>query len=358
MTKSKFPLSQTIWLATLTSGLFLVTELYKPAQASLTPNQSATLPRDSLISVRFEAPGDVAPKSSIGGGVRGKVQFASPGEAGPRTSIGGGVRGNVQFASPGESAPRNTLGGGVRGNVQFGTPGESAPRNTLGGGVRGNVQFGTPGEAAPRNTLGGGVRGDVQFGTPGEAAPRTTLGGGVRSEEPPKMIAVLPPTKNGRTLSAHPTLFVYLPPTLSNEVFFSLQDEQGNTHYQTRLKISGQGGIISVTLPENAPELELDKNYAWFFAPIQPDDILRPDNYVVTGWVKRVKADVVSQSFSSPVEQATAYGKAGIWYDTLKILATAQRTQPNNATLAKEWKELLEQVELNAIATQPLTEQL
>ena len=313
MSKSKLSLSQSVLSATLISGLLLVTELYKPAQASLTPNERETLPSDSLISVRFEAPGDGAPKSSIGGGVRGNVQFAVPGDAAPRSSVGGGVRGNVQFAAPGEAAPRSSVGGGVRGNVQFGAPGDAAPRNSVGGGVRG--------------------------------------------DEPPAMAALLPSTKNGRTVSAHPTFFVYLPPTLSKEVFFSVQDEQGNNLYQTRRKISGQGGIISVTLPENAPALETGKNYVWFFAPILPDGILRPDNYVVTGWVKRVEANVGSDR-QSPVEQATAYGKAGIWYDTLKILATAQRSQPNNANLTKEWKELLEQVGLNAIATQPLAEQL
>ena len=378
MSKSKLSLSQSVLSATLISGLLLVTELYKPAQASLTPNERETLPSDSLISVRFEAPGDGAPKSSIGGGVRGNVQFAVPGDAAPRSSVGGGVRGNVQFAAPGEAAPRSSVGGGVRGNVQFGAPGDAAPRNSVGGGVRGNVQFAAPGEAAPRSSVGGGVRGNVQFGapgdaaprnsvgggvrgvqfgTPGDAAPRNSVGGGVRGDEPPAMAALLPSTKNGRTVSAHPTFFVYLPPTLSKEVFFSVQDEQGNNLYQTRRKISGQGGIISVTLPENAPALETGKNYVWFFAPILPDGILRPDNYVVTGWVKRVEANVGSDR-QSPVEQATAYGKAGIWYDTLKILATAQRSQPNNANLTKEWKELLEQVGLNAIATQPLAEQL
>src|ERR687885_329449 len=224
MSKSKLSLSQSVLSATLISGLLLVTELYKPAQASLTPNERETLPSDSLISVRFEAPGDGAPKSSIGGGVRGNVQFAAPGDAAPRNSVGGGVRGNVQFAAPGEAAPRSSVGGGVRGNVQFGAPGDAAPRNSVGGGVRG--------------------------------------------DEPPAMAALLPSTKNGRTVSAHPTFFVYLPPTLSKEVFFSVQDEQGNNLYQTRRKISGQGGIISVTLPENAPALETGKNYVWFFAPI------------------------------------------------------------------------------------------
>ena len=240
--------------------------------------------------------------------------------------------------------------------LEFKPPGDSAPPSSVGGGARGNVQFATPGDRAPSNSTGGGSRGDVEFSTPGDRSPSNTASGGTRNDSPPAMTAVIPPTKVGRTVSARPTFFVYLPPTLSKEAFFSLQDEQGNSHYQTRLSISGQGGIVSVTLPENARALEIGKNYMWVFAPIQPDGILRPDNYVVTGWVKRVEA--TGNSASSPLEQAIALAQAGIWYDTLSVLAAAKRSQPDNANLVKEWRELLEQVGLNAIATQPLSEQL
>jgi len=174
------------------------------------------------------------------------------------------------------------------------------------------------------------------------------------------MTALLPTTQHGRTAEARPTFFVYLPPTSSKEVFFSLQDEQGNHHYQTILKISGHRGVVSITLPDEAPELEVGTNYMWFFAPIEPDGILRPDNAGVTGWVKRVESPTQDSQNSAlnPIELATEYAKQGIWYDTLKILATAQLAQPDDAILIDEWKELLEQVELNAIATQPIAEQL
>ncbi len=351
---------QRLLSATLTSGLLVATVLNQSAEASLIPNEREPSANGSLISLEFKPPGDVAPTTSVGGGVRGNVQFAAPGDVAPTTSVGGGVRGNVQFAAPGDVAPTNSVGGGVRGDVQFAAPGDVAPTNSVGGGVRGDVQFTAPGNATPTNSVGGGVRSDVEFTAPGNAAPTNSVGGGVRSEDLPAMTALLPPSKLGLTVSARPTFFVYLPPTLSKEVFFSLQDEQGKHHYQTRLKLSGKGGIISITLPENAPELDMNKHYLWFFAPIQPNGILQPDNYVVTGWVKRVQPKVTGsrQSSSSAIEQATAYAQAGIWYDTLKVLAMAQKSQSDNATLTQEWKALLEQMELSAIATQPFAERL
>ena len=340
MSQATFYLSRSLLSPALTAGLILTTGL-----------------DNSIAAVEFKSPGDAAPRNSVGAGVRGNVQFATPGDRTPTNSTGAGSRGGVQFRAPGDRTPTNSTGAGSRGDVQFSPPGDRAPSNSGGAGSRGDVQFRTPGDRTPSNSVGGGSRDDLQFSTPGDRAPRDTNSGGSRSDTPPPMTAVIPPTKVGRTVSARPTFFVYLPPTLSRVAFFSLQDEQGNPHYQTRLSISGIGGIVSVTLPEDAPGLEMEKNYMWVFAPIQPDGILRPDNYLVTGWVKRVAGEN-NQALSSPIEQATALARAGIWYDTLRVLAAAKILEPNNTTIAKEWQELLEQVGLNAIATQPLVEQL
>ncbi|MGK7894657.1 MAG: DUF928 domain-containing protein, partial [Xenococcus sp. (in: cyanobacteria)] len=214
-----------------------------------------------------------------------------------------------------------------------------------------------PGQAATPNTsVGGGVRGDVQFALPGQAAtPNTSVGGGVRGKQIP-LTALVPSTQHGRTISARPTIFAYLPPIGAEEVFFSIQDEAGNSHYYTMLKVPAQGGLISVTLPESAPELELSKNYLWYFAPIEPDGILKPDNYHVTGWVKRIETDINQQEFaSSPIELATEYASAGIWYDTLEILVKAKHSDPSNQTLTSEWHDILKQVELEEIASEPIS---
>ena len=141
----------------------------------------------------------------------------------------------------------------------------------------------------PPNTVGGGVRGDVTFTLPGDGVPANTVGGGTRTDEL-KLIALVPENNIGRTLAARPTFYVYLPPTSSKEAFFSIQDQNRNHVYQTKLTISGEGGIVSFTLPDNAPELEIGQNYAWFFAPLDKDGVLRPDNYDATGWVKRVES--------------------------------------------------------------------
>ena len=333
MTQSKFGTFSTLLSATLGGVAVIGSSFYQSVQATPTAIGQG---REVLIS----------------------LQFTAPAEAAPRSTIGGGTRGNVRFAAPGEVAPNNTTGGGTRGNVKFAPPEDPAPVNTTSGGTRGNVRFAAPEEAAPSNTTGSVSRGNVRFQTAGEDAPANTTSGGTRTNEQLPLRALLPTTRYGRTVAARPTFFVYIPPTAAKEVFFSLQDERRNHVYQTVLKISGKGGIVSFTLPQDAPELEIDKNYVWFFAPIQPGGILQPDNNGANGWIRRVESQTAQNATGTPLERATAYAKDGIWYDTVAILAAAKQAQPGNATLASEWKDLLKEVGLEAIANQPIAEQL
>jgi Domain of Unknown Function (DUF928) len=333
MTQSKFTTFPTLLSATLSGVVVIASGFSQSVQASPKPIGEG---REVLISLQFQAPAEAAPTSTIGGGTRGSVRFAAPGEV----------------------APNNTTGGGTRGNVKFAPPEDAAPANTMGGGTRGNVRFAAPEEATLSNTVGVSSRGNVRFQASGEGAPPTTASGGTRTEEQEALRALLPTTRYGRTVAARPTFFVYLPPTAAKEVFFSLQDERRNHHYQTILKISGKGGIVSFTLPEDAPELEMGKNYVWFFAPIQPGGILQPDNNGAIGWIRRVESQTAQNATKTPLERATEYAQQGIWYDTLAILASAKLAQPGNDTLASEWKDLLKEVGLEAIATQPIAEQL
>ncbi len=224
-----------------------------------------------------------------------------------------------------------------------------------------SLQFKPPGDPTPATSVGGGTRGNVRFAPPGEAAPTTSVSGGSRGDEGSPIqenpgleaIALLPPTEHGRTISPRPTFFVYVPPTATEKVFFSIQDQDGNHHYQTTLEINGGGSIVSFTLPETAPELELDRDYLWFFVPLDASGRLQPDSYSVTGWVKRVAA-IPTEPNLEALSLATAYAEAGVWYDTLTTLAVAQMNQPDNLTLAEEWRNLLGQVGLEAIAATPL----
>lgn len=242
-------------------------------------------------------------------------------------------------------------------SLEFKPPGDAVPANTVGGGTRGTINFRPPGDATPGNTSSGGTRG-VSFRPPGDAAPSNTASGGTRNPDIPAMTPVLPQNHYGRTVSGRPTFFVFVPPTTSREVFFSIQDENRNHHYQTTLSIKSGGGIVGVTLPAEAPELEMGKNYQWFFVLLPPGGTLRPDSYGVRGWVKRVEIPAVGGGNLGPMQLANLYASNGIWYDTVERLVAAKTSQPGDATITNEWKDLLGQVGLEAIAPWQINEQL
>lgn len=268
------------------------------------------------------------------------------------------VKAQSLFTPPRNSVPRNTTREGVQRNTQLQPP-KATPANRTTRDVWGNVQSHPSRNTAPNRTTEVGVRRNIDFQPPEEPAPNDTASGGARGSQVATIIPLLPSTQYGRTVAARPTFFVYVPPgSVKQKVFFSLQDENRKPYYQTILELSGKGGIVSVTLPDNAPELEMGKNYLWFFALIPANGLLRPDSDGVIGWVKRVESPIQNSQSLKTLELASLYAQSGIWYDTLNLVAAAMLAEPDDATLASNWQNLLGQVGLEAIANQPITDRL
>jgi Domain of Unknown Function (DUF928) len=291
-----------------------------------------------VLSLGWQAPGQA-------------IAFTPPGDGAPRQTAGGASRRSLTFDPPGDATPRDTAGGSSRGGSTFDPPGDATPRDTAGGSSRGGQTFYPPAEAIPQPGAENWFRGRVTFDPPGEPAPQQTVGSSSRSEDS-WVTALIPETNHGRTVAERPTFFIYLPEIPVSQGFFSIQDEQRNNLYQTYIDIPTNKGIISFTLPEDAPPLEVGKNYEWHFVTIEGDK-MRPDSPEISGWIKRVElsSEVAAIARSGvSMELATAYGQQGIWYDTLSTLVALKRLQPDNDDLNDEWSELLEQVGLGAIA--------
>jgi hypothetical protein len=176
----------------------------------------------------------------------------------------------------------------------------------------------------------------------------------------PLMTPLTPGPKLGLTVASRPTFFVYIPATSAQQAHFTLKDDKNRGVYQTLLPISITGGVVGITLPEEQPPLELGKTYSWSVALIcQPT---QTDTPMVRGQVRRVEQKVGQMpnypnrmmSQKALLEQAASYGKAGIWYDSLNLLAQLRKTQPTDHTIASNWVKLLDSVGLEAIANQPL----
>lgn len=200
----------------------------------------------------------------------------------------------------------------------------------------------------------------VTFEPPAEDMPRSSMGGASRTisqclnetnDAAMPFSALLPASNGGLTVASHPTILAYLPKTSAPNVFFSWRDENGRDLYQAVLPIEQKAGIIDFRLPQDAPALEVGKNYQWALG-IMCDGRLQPDSPMVQGQVKRVELAREAQNNldkSISLKNAAEYGEQGLWYETVATLAQLKTEQPQDLQIASNWTELLNSVGLTDI---------
>lgn len=202
------------------------------------------------------------------------------------------------------------------------------------------VTFNPPKEQAPKSSSGGASR------------DTSTCGADMTATTKASVTPLLPKNNIGLTIAEHPTVLVYIPKTNAKKALFSLQDEQTKQYYQTILPLPEKHGVMEVKIPNSVAALKTGKNYQWSLVIICTEE-LEPDSPWISGWIRRVEANL-SLNNQPTLELVSQLAKMGIWYDSLSTLAQLKRSQPNNSTVATSWQELLNSVELNAIANEPL----
>ncbi|MBW4616619.1 MAG: DUF928 domain-containing protein [Desmonostoc vinosum HA7617-LM4] len=202
------------------------------------------------------------------------------------------------------------------------------------------VTFNPPKEQAPKSSSGGASR-DV-----------STCGADLTATTKASVTPLLPKNNIGLTIAERPTVLIYIPQTNAKTALFSLQDEQNKQYYQTILPLPKKPGVMEVKIPHSVAALKTGKNYQWSLVMICTEE-LEPDSPWISGWIRRVEANS-SLNHQPTLELVSQLAKMGIWYDSLSTLAQLKRSQPNNSAVATSWQELLNSVELNAIANEPL----
>jgi hypothetical protein len=186
----------------------------------------------------------------------------------------------------------------------------------------------------------------------GQRMPSDTVGGGSRSldrcpldsvSNPITLLA--PDTLGEQTAAARPTLFAYVDQTSAKQMFFSIQNENGQYHYQTVLPKPSQVGLVKIQLPANAAALEPGQRYRWSVV-LSCGSRLRPDSPRAERWIERV-APVSTAAGQSPVDRAWSQN---LWYDTVSSLADLRRANPQDGQSAQLWQDLLSSVGLSKMA--------
>ena len=244
------------------------------------------------------------------------------------------------FTPPNAGAPKTRIGGGVRGGLWV-PPNAGAPKTRIGGGVRG-VNLVLPKVGAPKTRIGGGVRG---LKLPVAGAPKTRIGGGVRGNDVellamPKL-DVLTPEQTGYTTQASPSLYYYVSEDTQLEFEFTLNRNE-QTLFETRVTTQLEKGINQVSLKELGLKLDEGVEYEWNVAVI-PDPTQGSLDVTSTGTIKRVKAEKKMANYEE-------YAENGIWYDMLEDLNGKIDGKPADNKLRKERVDLLKQVGLTEVS--------
>jgi hypothetical protein len=204
----------------------------------------------------------------------------------------------------------------------------------------------------------------VKFPPPEDVdAPSSTGGGGTRGgclmgKLP--LTPVVPSNDLVTTLSAHPTLFWYVPGTRNqaHSALFVLSDSQDKAVYQTKLELKGTPGIVKLSVPTTV-SLQPSKTYKWKFSVLCGLDNEQVGGYV-EGSIKRTQLNSQQKAqlarAKDPLQQAEVYAQAGVWQETLTLVTQLRQNRPNDSKIAQAWNELLESVGLKAIASAPLLE--
>ncbi|MBP0016070.1 MAG: DUF928 domain-containing protein [Cyanobacteria bacterium SBLK] len=198
-------------------------------------------------------------------------------------------------------------------------------------------------------------------------APETTAGGGTRGCFAPsstnKSFTPLTPhnlklASNREvmplTVQSHPEFFWYVPETTAEKVEFALGTENGDIVYQAELAVPETAGIMSVSLPrEEQYALQEGTRYYWVVSLIcdsSATDYSATGHVFVEGWIQRLEADSDLAQKVARSQDPNDFASAGIWQEALAYLARQRRDNPEDSTIAGEWKEFLESVELGQFA--------
>jgi len=203
----------------------------------------------------------------------------------------------------------------------------------------------------------------LKFNAPKKKAPPSTAGGATRgfcaiAESEKVATPLIPKDEIGLTLAARPSFFFFVPSSPAKTAeFLLLSDDDTEIVYQHTFKLPNRAGVVEFALPEDAPELEVGKQYHWFITLGCDTAMGASGNPTVEGWIERTEAPsklVQALQKATIGSYPTVYAESGIWYETLSSLASQRRQSPNSTRPQAEWRDLLKSVGLESIASEPL----
>ncbi|UBF30746.1 DUF928 domain-containing protein (plasmid) [Kovacikia minuta CCNUW1] len=186
------------------------------------------------------------------------------------------------------------------------------------------------------------------------------------------IVALIPKDNIGRTITANPTFWFYIPtfwsqasessisdkPSQIKTGEFMLLNDRGEAVLKQPItvKLADQAGFSRFTLPTDpslwvsGKSLEVGKRYNWFFS-IVCDANQPATNPTVEGWVERLEAPAnlkTQLQQVAPANRYTVYVQNGDWFESITLLAE------NRQTASESWSEVLKELGLTKTVNAPI----
>lgn len=167
-----------------------------------------------------------------------------------------------------------------------------------------------------------------------------------------KLSSIVPQNNFGLTTTERPTFWVYIPETSARQAILSVKQEGNSPHWQQTIDLQGKAGIIGIKLADDAPALELGKNYQWATILVCGDRP-SPNDPVTVSWIKRIEPSQANAAGESTagLERAATYARQGFWYDALNILIAEKSSSADWQDL---WTKYLQSGGLENIANESI----
>lgn len=181
-----------------------------------------------------------------------------------------------------------------------------------------------------------------------------TAGTGSRGCDKLNRVTILPLVPDnhvGLTVSPRPTFMAYVVGAKSAE--FTLVEPGVNQPLVMKTVQPNAKGIVKVELPATSPDLIAGKDYRWSIAVVCNPNRRSQDIYA-QGWIQRSplsnELGKALVSTKSAQVRARLYAEAGMWYDAISTLSSANSIDPKNSAVREDLAALLNQVGLPNIA--------
>lgn len=193
---------------------------------------------------------------------------------------------------------------------------------------------------------------------PTRGMPRRTQGTGTRGcdqSQPVALKLLVPNDHTAQTLSGHPTFFWYVSEIPREPIEFALVESGvAQPIFVKQLQLD-KAGIVQLEMPKNLPELVPNREYRWSVTLICNANQRSNDSFA-QGWIKRVPVTSALEqqlaAAASARDRASVYAKAGLWYDALGAIASAQATNSTDPSIREDFVLLLDQAGLKEVAVQ------